>query len=233
MVTGAIDTFDETGIRLVDGQHLEADIVVTCTGAVGAVVTLADVHVALATRTAAGPLVFCDLGLPRDVDPAVAGLPTVSVLDMEALQRDPGAGAATADADAAAKIVAEELLGYLNLQRAAEVTPTVTALRQRAAEVVQAEMLRLEAKLPYMGDVERSEVERTVRRVVDKLLHAPTVRVKQLAAAPGGGSYAEALRELFELRPGVTAAVAAPSEPELIDFELAGQFALDQEETQK
>lgn len=192
----------------------DADVVVTCTGAVGAVVTLADVHRALAARTVDGPLVFCDLGLPRDVDSAVLGLPSVYVLDMEALQRDPGAGAATADADAAARIVADELLGYLNLQRAAEVTPTVTALRQRAAEVVQAELMRLETKLPQLAAAERAEVERTVRRVVDKLLHAPTVRVKQLAAAPGGGSYAEALRELFELSPGITSVVAAPIEHE-------------------
>ena len=192
----------------------DVDVVVTCTGAVGSVVTLADVHRALAARTAPGPLVFCDLGLPRDVEASVQGLPSVFVLDMEALQKDPGAGAATADAEAAAEIVAEELLGYLNLQRAAEVTPTVTALRQRASEVVQSELLRLESKLPSLGDTERAEVERTVRRVVDKLLHAPTVRVKQLAAAPGGGSYAEALRELFELRPGVTSAVATPIETE-------------------
>lgn len=192
----------------------DADVVVTCTGAVGTIVTLADVHRALAARTIDAPLVFCDLGLPRDVDGAVLGLPSVFVLDMETLQKDPGAGAAAADADAAAAIVAEELLAYLNLQRAAEVTPTVTALRQRAAEVVQAEMMRLESKLPHLGNSERSEVERTVRRVVDKLLHAPTVRVKQLAAAPGGGSYAEALRELFELRPGVPLAVATPIEPE-------------------
>lgn len=192
----------------------DADVVVTCTGAVGTIVTLADVHRALAARTVDAPLVFCDLGLPRDVDGAVLGLPSVFVLDMETLQKDPGAGAAAADADAAAAIVAEELLAYLNLQRAAEVTPTVTALRQRAAEVVQAELMRLESKLPHLGNSERSEVERTVRRVVDKLLHAPTVRVKQLAAAPGGGSYAEALRELFELRPGVPLAVATPIEPE-------------------
>ena len=192
----------------------DADVVVTCTGAVGTIVTLADVHRALAARTIDAPLVFCDLGLPRDVYGAVLGLPSVFVLDMETLQKDPGAGAAAADADAAAAIVAEELLAYLNLQRAAEVTPTVTALRQRAAEVVQAELMRLESKLPHLGNSERSEVERTVRRVVDKLLHAPTVRVKQLAAAPGGGSYAEALRELFELRPGVPLAVATPIEPE-------------------
>ncbi|NLU84118.1 glutamyl-tRNA reductase [Rhodococcus sp. HNM0569] len=191
-----------------------ADVLVTCTGAVGAVVTLADAHRALARRTLAGggPLVVCDLGLPRDVEPAVSRLPGVTVLDMESLQRDPAANAAAVDEKAARDIVATELSTYLTGQRLAEVTPTVTALRRRAAEVVEAELLRLESRLPGLEDPERDEVARTVRRVVDKLLHAPTVRVKQLASAPGGDSYAEALRELFELTPGAIAAVSKSSD---------------------
>ncbi|MDG3017134.1 glutamyl-tRNA reductase [Speluncibacter jeojiensis] len=190
----------------------DADVLVTCTGAVGTVVGVGEVHVGLTGRDSGRPLVICDLGLPRDVDHAVAGLPGVHILDMESLQRDPGAGAAATDAAAARAIVADELAGYLTGQRMAEVTPTVTALRRRAAEVVQGELLRLDSRLPELGDAERDEVARTVRRVVDKLLHAPTVRVKQLATTPGGDSYAEALRELFELTPGVTTAVAAPME---------------------
>ncbi|NLE81054.1 MAG: glutamyl-tRNA reductase [Rhodococcus sp.] len=192
----------------------QADVLVTCTGAVGTVVTLADTHRALAKadRAAGRQLVICDLGLPRDVEPAVAGLPDVTVLDMESLQRDPAAGAAASDEDAARGIVAAELSGYLAGQRQAEVTPTVTALRQRAADVVEAELLRLDSRLPDLDDPERDEVARTVRRVVDKLLHAPTVRVKQLAVTPGGDSYAAALRELFELSPGTAEAVAKPSE---------------------
>lgn len=192
----------------------EADVVISCTGAVGSVVTLADAHNALADRERTGqrPLVFCDLGLPRDVEHAVAGLPSVSLIDIEALQRDPAAGAASSDTAAARGIVSGELSKYLAGQRMAEVTPTVAALRQRAAEVVEAELLRLDSRLPEMEDPERDEVARTVRRVVDKLLHAPTVRVKQLATTPGGNSYAEALRELFELKPGAAQAVAAPME---------------------
>ncbi len=206
-----------------------ADVVVTCTGSVGAVLTVADAHTALARRTAGTPLVICDLGLPRDVDPAVAGLPGVDLMDIETLRRDPGAGAAQADADAARGLVAEELASYLEQQRASEVAPTVTALRRRAAEVVQGELMRLESKAPDLTESERTEVERTVHRVVDKLLHAPTVRVKQLAAAPGGGSYAEALRELFELAPGVTAAVARTAET-AIEMEPADQSLAAAEE---
>jgi len=188
------------------------DLAVSCTGAVRPVVTLADVHHALSAGQRdelAEPLVMCDLGMPRDIDPAVAGLPGVSVIDMERVQREPSARAAAADAEAARSIVAAEVAAYLASQRIAEVTPTVTALRQRAADVVETELLRLENRLPGLDSVQRDEVARTVRRVVDKLLHAPTVRIKQLAGAPGGDSYAEALRELFELDPQAVDAVAA------------------------
>src|SRR5699024_6299657 len=129
-----------------------ADVVVTCTGSVGAVLTVADAHTALARRTVGTPLVICDLGLPRDVDPAVAGLPGVDLMDIETLRRDPGTGAAQADADAARSLVAEELAAYLEQQRASEVAPTVTALRRRAAEVVQGELLRLESKAPDLTE---------------------------------------------------------------------------------
>ena len=189
-----------------------ADLAVSCTGAVRPVVTLADVHHALATAPRdelAQPLVMCDLGMPRDIDPAIAGLPGVTVIDMDRVQREPSARAAAADAEAARSIVAAEVAAYLAAQRMAEVTPTVTALRQRAADVVEAELLRLENRLPGLDGDQRDEVARTVRRVVDKLLHAPTVRIKQLAGAPGGDTYAEALRELFELDPQAVDAVAA------------------------
>ncbi len=206
-VTARAWTLDQLPAALVD-----ADLVVSCTGAVRPVVSLADVHHALAASQRdelTEPLVLCDLGMPRDVDPAVAGLPGVSVVDMDRVQREPSARAAADDADAARRIVAAEVASYLANQRMAEVTPTVTALRQRAADLVEAELLRLENRLPDLGEDQRLEVARTVRRVVDKLLHAPTVRVKQLAGAPGADTYAEALRELFELDPQAVDAVAA------------------------
>ncbi len=186
----------------------DADIVISCTGAVRPVVSLADVHRGLAHVREPKDLVICDLGMPRDVDPAVAGLPGVFVIDMDRILREPSAKTATSDADAARAIVAAEVAGYIAGQRVAEVAPTVTALRQRAADVVEAELLRLDNRLPGLESAHRDEVANTVRRVVDKLLHAPTVRVKQLASAPGGDSYAEALRELFELDQHAVDAVA-------------------------
>ncbi|OBK95035.1 glutamyl-tRNA reductase [Mycobacterium sp. 1165178.9] len=207
---------DAVGLERLPDSLAGADIVVSCTGAVTPVISLADVHHALAAAhrdEETHPLVICDLGMPRDVDPAVAGLPGVWVVDVDRVQHEPSAHAAAADVDAARTIVATEVAAYLAGQRMAEVTPTVTALRQRAADVVEAELLRLDNRLPGLESAQREEVARTVRRVVDKLLHAPTVRIKQLASAPGGDSYAEALRELFELDQTAVDAVAAGELP--------------------
>src|ERR1700755_3170780 len=144
----------------------DADVVVSCTGAVRPVVSLADVHHALAaTRRGRTdePLVICDLGMPRDVDPAVAGLPGVWVVDMDRVPREPSARAAGADADAARQLVAPAVGTYLAGQRMAEVTPTVTALRQRAADVVEAELLRLGNRLPHVGAAARGGGAKTGR----------------------------------------------------------------------
>jgi glutamyl-tRNA reductase len=186
-----------------------ADVLVTCTGAVGTLLTSSVVAEALVDREAGRPLVICDLGLPRDVEPSVGELAGVTVIDLATLNERLANRAEGAMVHQARQIVAEELAQYLSAQRSAEVTPTVTALRRRAAEVVDAELLRLSGRLPELSPDVRDELARTVRRVVDKLLHTPTVRVKQLAEAPGGDTYAEALRELFGLDPQAPAAVTA------------------------
>ncbi|HKN53230.1 MAG TPA: glutamyl-tRNA reductase, partial [Amycolatopsis sp.] len=162
------------------------------------------------------PLVVCDLGLPRDVDPAVGELADVRVVDLATIQRrmrEAGTPTTERQTAKATGIVLDEVRDYLNGQRSSEVTPTVTALRRRAAEVVDAELLRLDNRLPELDAGVREEVGRTVRRVVDKLLHAPTVRVKQLAAETADTDYANALRELFCLDPQAPAAVASPKPP--------------------
>ncbi|PVZ10086.1 glutamyl-tRNA reductase [Actinomycetospora cinnamomea] len=198
------------GLDALATEMATADVVVACTGAIGTVIGLDDVRSALAGRdTSATRLVVCDLGLPRDVDARVGDHDGVTVVDLAALGerlRSASAGRAVAEARA---VVAEEVRAYFAAQRTAEVTPTVTALRRRAAEVVDAELLRLAGRLPELDDHSRGEVAQTVRRVVDKLLHTPTVQVKRLAQSPGGDTYAEALRELFELDPQTPAALAA------------------------
>jgi glutamyl-tRNA reductase len=184
-----------------------ADVVVSCTGAVGTVVYAEQVLAARTDRTA--PLMICDLGLPRDMETGVGELPGVTLVDLTSLQRRLESAAVGVDTDSALRIVTEEVRAYLSTQRSAEVTPTVTALRKRAAEVVDAELLRLDGKLPELDLAVRGELARTVRRVVDKLLHTPTVRVKQFAETGGGQAYADALRELFGLDPQTAAAMSA------------------------
>lgn len=176
-----------------------ADILFTCTGAVGAVVTLGDVHTAIARRGPGRPLVICDLGMPRDVDPSVSGLPGVTVLGIEELNADPATSAAAADADAARTIVDTELAAYTQAERMAGVGPLIGQLRGRGGQVVAAEMRRLDSRLPDLDDRVRDEVANTVRRVVDKLLHPPTVRFKELAAQPDGENLAAVVRTLFDL----------------------------------
>ncbi|WP_238010844.1 glutamyl-tRNA reductase [Dactylosporangium sp. AC04546] len=144
------------------------------------------------------PLLVIDLALPRDVAPGVGELPGVTLVDIELLSESLST---TADAEerAAEDIVATEVESFLTWLRGADVAPTVAALRARADEVVEAELRRLAQRCPEMGDDVRSEVAHSIHRIVQRLLHQPTVRVRQLASAPGGEAYAQALRELFDL----------------------------------
>jgi glutamyl-tRNA reductase len=186
------------------------DVLVTCTGARGIVIGTEVVAGAMRSRIGAAgpdrPLVVIDLALPRDVDPGVAALPGVHVVDLALLQGERNGallqGERGADGHASASPVAADDVAAAHALIEAEtaaVAPTVSALRSQAAEVVDAELLRLSARLPDLDARARAEVTRTVRRVVDKLLHEPTVRVKELASAPGGVDYADALRALFGL----------------------------------
>jgi len=209
------------GLDGVTAALAEVDLVMCCTGATGAVLSLDQVAGVAATRR--NPLVVCDLGLPRNVEPGVGEVPGVTLLDLNTVaQRLQHQGSGSGSVSAAHRLIAQEVRDYLAAQRAAEVTPTVAALRKRAAEVVDAELLRLEGRLPALDAAVREELARTVHRVVDKLLHAPTVRVKQLAEAGGGQAYADALRELFELDPQAAAAIAAPIRPASPPDDLSG-----------
>ena len=185
-----------------------ADVILACTGAVGQMVPYELVEAAVDAR-GGRPLVVVDLALPRDVDGAVGTLPGVHYLDLERLQRPARAITVESEVARARSIVGEEVTGCIAGRRVTAVAPTVAALRSRAAEVVEAELLRLDARLPGLEPEVRAELAHAVHRVVQTLLHAPTVRVKELAEQPGGDSYAEVLRELFGLDPAAPAAVAS------------------------
>ncbi|RRR77378.1 glutamyl-tRNA reductase [Streptomyces sp. RP5T] len=153
-------------------------------------------------------LFLLDLAMPRDIDAAVHRLGGVRLVDIESLAEASADAPMAADVDQVRRIVADEVAAFGAALRAAHITPTVVALRTMAADVVASEIARLDGRLPGLDDKQRGEITQTVRRVVDKLLHAPTVRVKQLAAEPGGAGYADALRTLFDLDPETVAAVS-------------------------
>ncbi|MFE7034757.1 glutamyl-tRNA reductase [Streptomyces sp. NPDC057621] len=153
-------------------------------------------------------LSLLDLAMPRDIDAAAHRLPGVRLVDIESLAEASADAPMAADVDQVRRIVSDEVAAFGAALRAAHITPTVVALRTMAADVVAGEIARLDGRLPGLDDKQRSEITQTVRRVVDKLLHAPTVRVKQLAAEPGGAGYADALRTLFDLDQETVAAVS-------------------------
>jgi glutamyl-tRNA reductase len=186
-----------------------ADVVISSTGAPARVVLAEDVRAALEARRGR-PQVYVDLALPHDVDLAVADLPGVTRVGLAELGEDlAGTGSAPQVAEAA-DLVTAEVAAYLLTRSAAAVVPTVTALRSHADHLVEEELRRLEHKVPDLTEAERAEVRRSVHRVVEKLLHTPTVRVKQLAKQGQGGSYARALSELFDLDPRDVSLVSAP-----------------------
>jgi glutamyl-tRNA reductase len=220
------------GLDDLPAQIAGADVVITCTGATGHVITVAVATEALALRAgrtaqeAGSALVLLDLALPRDVDPAAAELAGLRLIDLPAIgsaesqaaalddsQAPVSVPARAADVAAVRAIVAQELAAFLQADRAASVAPTVVALRAKAATVVEAELARLERRLGAdLDEHTRREIAQTMGRIADKLLHGPTVRVKELAGAPGADSYDSALRVLFELDPEAVQAVGRPDD---------------------
>ncbi len=193
------EKYDGRAVALatIDRELSAADIVISCTGAAGVVLPLA--KMAEVRSHATDPLAVIDLALPHDVDPSVGELPGVALIALAGLadriNEGPGAGYAAA----VREIVTQEVRAFLAARQSANVTPTVVALRTMATGVVDTEMERLLGRLPGLDPQVAAEVELSVRRVADKLLHRPTVRVRELANETGAISYASALSELFAL----------------------------------
>jgi glutamyl-tRNA reductase len=198
-------------LPMADLEHelADADVVVTCTGADSVVLAVDVVARAMAARSSR-PLFILDVAVPRDVDERVADVPGVTLVDLDVLAPAVENAAASEDVREARRIVDAELAAYAAARRASGVAPTVVALRDKAAQIVAAEIHRLDRRLPELDAFAREEIAATVRRVVDKVLHAPTVRVQELADTVGPESYPEALRRLFDLDPSAPTAIAAP-----------------------
>ncbi len=167
------------------------DVVVTCTSAPGFLVTRADVP-----DRKGRPLFFIDLAVPRDVDPAVNELDGCYVYDIDDLEAVVEASIAgrRREAARAEAIVVEEAERFRAWQASLDVVPTIASLRARAEEIRAAELSK--AKL---SDEAREAVNSITTQILNKLLHLPTVRMKEAAAAADGVLYADAVRHLFGL----------------------------------
>lgn len=169
----------------------EVDVIVSATGADTMTVTVEDLP-------ANHPLTLVDLSMPRDIDDNVQQHDDVTLVNIEHLHAQVRADSHTGT-HAAEDIVASELAAFSSAQRVLDVVPAVAALRRHAADIVAAELERFDSRTPGLGEKERAEAHNAMRRVVDKLLHQPTVQVKKLAATSGSVSYERALQELFGL----------------------------------
>jgi glutamyl-tRNA reductase len=169
----------------------DVDVVVTCTSAAGYVVTPADVP-----ARKGRPLFFIDLAVPRDVDPAVNELDGCYVYDIDDLEAVVQASLAgrRREAERAEAIVAEEAERFRAWQASLDVVPTIASLRARAEAIRAAELSKAR-----LSDEQRAEVESITSQILNKLLHLPTVRMKEAAAAADGVLYADAVRHLFGL----------------------------------
>lgn len=177
-----------------------ADLLLTSTGSSTVVLTAPVLEGALAGRRDQ-PLLIVDLGMPRDVDPAVADLPGVSLLglaDVEAFV-EARLDERRREVLPVQAIVDEEVDRWVEAVTARHATPTVSALRQRAEEIRLAELARYRNRLAHLEPREREAVEAMSRSLLAKLLHDPTVRLKDAAGSPKGDRLAGALRELFDL----------------------------------
>jgi glutamyl-tRNA reductase len=180
-------SLDELG-----GAVAGADVVVAATSAPDFVLRLADVG------RRERPLLLVDLAVPRDIEPAIGeldGCYLYDIDDLEAVVAETLTGR-RAEAARAEGLVAEEADRFREWQASLDVVPAIASLRARVEEIRQRELDRVRGRL---SEKERSAVESVTARIVDKLLHLPTVRMKQAAAAADGAAYAEAVKHLFDL----------------------------------
>jgi glutamyl-tRNA reductase len=178
----------------------EADVLFASTGAPTVLIEPADLAAGLARRQGR-PLLIVDLGMPRNVDPAVRALEGVTLLDLDDLRAfvDAGLDQRRREAERARAIVAEEVARFVAEVTARQVAPTVTSIRRMADEVRRAELDHYGARLASLDPRQREAVEALTRAIVAKLLHPPTVHLKDAAGSVRGERLAGALRELFDL----------------------------------
>ena len=185
--------------ELVDALS-DADIVVSSTSAPGFVLTADELAATLRARRGR-PLLLIDLAVPRDVDPAFATIDGCFVYDLDDLESIVSASLAGRRTEAveAERIVTEEAERFRAWQASLAVVPAIASLRARAEEIRASELARIEARLGRLPEGDRDVVDTVTAQIVNKLLHLPTVRMKEAAVTPDGLLYADVVRHLFGL----------------------------------
>jgi glutamyl-tRNA reductase len=201
----AVDLATRVGgepVRMVDlpAALARADLLLTSTGATSMIVESSDIASVMQAR-AGRPLLIVDIAVPRDVDPGAAALEGVTLLDMDNLKSfaDAGVRERQREVSAVRSIIDEELDRYVSYSTAREVAPLIGALHERAEQIRTGELERFAAKLAGLDERTRQAVEALTSGIIGKLLHEPTVRVKDAAGSARGERLADTLRELFDL----------------------------------
>ncbi len=187
------------GISEVGSYLRTADVVLAATGAPEVLLDAGTVAEAVKGRDT--PLLVVDVAVPRDVDPAVADLDGVELLDMAAVARiTEGAMAERRrEASAVRRIVDDEVIRFISVSSAREVAPLIAGLHQRSEEIRTTELERFTARLAELDPAQREAVEGLTRGIVAKMLHEPTVRLKDAAGSSRGDRLAVSLAELFDI----------------------------------
>jgi glutamyl-tRNA reductase len=178
----------------------EADLLLTSTGAPGILLEASDLEAVLPARHDR-PLLVVDIAVPRDVDPAVGRLPSVTLLNMDDLKAfvDAGMAERRKEIPAVNRIVAEEVGRFAELTAEREMAPVVAALRDWAEELRTGELEKYRVRLAGLDERQRAAVEGLTRGLLAKLLHQPTVNLKDAAGSARAEQLAEAVRILFNL----------------------------------
>ena len=186
---------DEIATALAD-----VEIVVSSTSAAGFVLTAEELGPALRARRGR-PVLFVDLAVPRDVDPSLASIDGCFVYDVDDLEAVVSSSlqGRRAEAVEAERIVAAEAERFRAWQASLAVVPAIASLRALAEEIRASELARVEARLGRLPESERAVVDTVTAQIVNKLLHLPTVRLKEAAVTPDGLVYADVVRHLFGL----------------------------------
>jgi glutamyl-tRNA reductase len=188
------------GLDEVEAELAHADVVVASTSSQGFVVSATQAERALKERRGR-PIFFIDVAVPRDVDPAAIELEGCYVFDIDDLERVVAESVAGRREEAvrAEAIVSEEADAFRAWQLSLEVVPAISSLRARAESIRREELERAQGRLASLSPSQRRAVEALTSQIVAKLLHQPTVRMKEAAAGADGVLYADAVRHLFGL----------------------------------